>query len=154
MLDGRLNLAEATIEAIRLVKHEINLHNVPTMLPITKELLVYFNKSFKRFKESQQADKELEEKTLAKKIEDASEKKRDDEKGVIEKNLYDLKKQLRMSKDMCSEGRALMNVATDGTLNEGLLFRAKALLNSSLDKSKELEEQIAVKEKQLNAISK
>lgn len=155
LLDGRLNLGEATIEAIRLIKHEINLHNLPTtLLPITKELLVYFNNSFKRFKESQQADKDLQEKTLAQKKEDVVNKRKQDEKQIIGKNLSDLRSQLRLAQNMCSEGQALMNVATDGTVNQDLLFRAKALLNSGLDKSKDLELQIAAEDKKLNAISK
>lgn len=33
ILEGRTNLNQNTIEALRLIKHEINLHNVPSSYP-------------------------------------------------------------------------------------------------------------------------
>lgn len=153
LLDGRTKLDELTIESLRLVKHEINLHNnLPTLLPITKEMISYFNSSFKNFNESEQAKKDLEKKH-AEQEKEKEKRKKLDQREEIEKNLSELGKQLRLSKNMINEGQALMNTASSGTINQALLIRAKAFLNTGLNEANELEKKIFSEEKKLENLS-
>lgn len=126
LLEGRALLDESTIETLRLIKHEINLYNVPgTYMPITPQLLKCFKNAHVKYKESERAKKDLMAKQVKEAEKEVLEQTKLSDLNAIETKLVELKKQLVYAKDMTKEGQQLLNKATDGKMEQNILLRAQ-----------------------------
>lgn len=155
LLEGRALLDENTIEALRLIKHEINLYNVPgTYMPITPQMLKCFKNAHAKYKESEQAKTDLRARQVKEAEKEVLEQKKMSELNAIETKLVELKKQRVYAKDMTKEGQELLNKAIDGKMEEKMLLRAQALINGGLKQESELDLKIAEEEKKLKTLMK